>query len=192
MRKFVCKLQKMLLFGAFSSLCTNNTVCVDNTQEIDNLRKDLVACMLQRTHFLHGVDRTQCLPKICALYKQLHQIEQKAQVTPVKNAEGLAICELAQAQTEAHQNKLCSDLVALDHSITQFREKHHRLFSAFDRNISKLSKQFIDQFSSEDRKEFEKINSQYKFLRQRLLELGEKPLQHSDSSPYTVLNELFL
>lgn len=182
----------MLLFGAFSSLCTNNTVCVEsNSQEIDTLRRDLVACMLQRTHFLHGVDRTQCLPKICALYKQLHQIEQKAQVAPVKNAEELAICELAQAQTEAHQNKLCSDLATLDRSLSQFRQKHHTELSALDRRILVLTKQFIDQLSVEEKAELKRLSSQYAFLQQRLTNLGEQPKQ-SSSRQDAVLDVLFL
>ena len=188
MRKFCNFVPKLLVFGACTSLCA------DTTEEINSLHRDLVACTLQRSQFLRGVDRTQCLPKICALYKQLHQIEQKAQVTPVKNAEELAICELAQAQTEAHQNKLCSDLATLDHSLAQFREKHHTELSALDRRILELTKAFLQQLSPEEKKRLKELSSQYTLLRQRLTALGENTQQKTEASQRqdAILDVLFL
>ncbi len=189
MRKLACKLQKLLMFGAFSSLCANQT------EEINNLQQDLLACKLQRSHFLKGVDRTQCLPKLCALYQKFHQIEQKEHVAPLKNAEELAICELTSAQTEIEQNKLCSDLATLDHSLSQFRKTHHAELSALERRMLELTKAFLQQLSPEEKNKLKELSSQYAFLRQRLTALGENTQQKTHETSQrqdAVLDVLFL
>lgn len=192
MRKVSTKISGKLLCG-LCSFFGASYLCAQES-EVDTLRKELTTCLVQRKHFLQGADRIGCLPKLCELYKKFHQIEQKAQVTPIKQAQALAICELAQAQTELQQNKLCADLATLDQSLTQFRQEHHTELSALDRRMLELSKTFLKGLSPEDRKRLEELNTQYRFIQQRLLSFGEKnaPNNETVQRQDAVLDVLFL